>query len=76
MKKHWVNPNCQNSEPTKMTVSISAKEIEICSYSFFRRLLASIKKFDKVRFVQKTKQLIMKKINSVKVLVSVWVFLH
>ena len=52
------------------------KEIEICSYSLFRRLLASIKKFDKVRFVQKTKQLIMKKINSVKVLVSVWVFLH
>ena len=25
MKKHWVNPNCQNSEPTKRTVSISAK---------------------------------------------------
>ena len=24
MKKHWVNPNCQNSEPTKRTVSISA----------------------------------------------------
>ena len=24
MKKHWVNPNCQNSEPTKTTVSISA----------------------------------------------------
>ena len=26
MKKHWVNPNCQNSEPTKRTVSISAIE--------------------------------------------------
>ena len=24
MKKHWVNPNCQNSEPTKRTVSILA----------------------------------------------------
>ena len=24
MKKHWVNPNCQNSEPTKRAVSISA----------------------------------------------------
>ena len=24
MEKHWVNPNCQNSEPTKRTVSISA----------------------------------------------------
>ena len=24
MKKHWVNPNCQSSEPTKRTVSISA----------------------------------------------------
>ena len=24
MKIHWVNPNCQNSEPTKWTVSISA----------------------------------------------------
>jgi hypothetical protein len=24
MKKHWVNPDCQNSEPTKRTVSISA----------------------------------------------------
>ena len=23
-KKHWVNPNCQNSEPTKRTVSIWA----------------------------------------------------
>ena len=27
MKKHWVNPNCQNSEPTKRTVSNSAKMI-------------------------------------------------
>ena len=26
MKKHWVNPDCQNSEPTKRTVSISANE--------------------------------------------------
>ena len=26
-KKHWVNPNCQNSEPTKRTVSILAKMI-------------------------------------------------
>ena len=25
MKKHRVNPNCQNSEPTKRTVSISAQ---------------------------------------------------
>ena len=24
MKKHWVNPNCQNSEPMKRTVSTSA----------------------------------------------------
>ena len=24
MKKHWVNLNCQNSEPTKRTVNISA----------------------------------------------------
>ena len=24
MKKHWVNSNCQNLEPTKRTVSISA----------------------------------------------------
>ena len=24
MKKHWVNPNCQNSEPRKRTVSILA----------------------------------------------------
>ena len=24
MKKHWANPNCQNSEPTKRTVSILA----------------------------------------------------
>ena len=24
MKKHWVNPNCQNSEPKKRTVSVSA----------------------------------------------------
>ena len=23
-EKHWVNPNCQNSEPTKRTVSIWA----------------------------------------------------
>ena len=24
MKKHWINPNCQNSQPTKGTVGISA----------------------------------------------------
>ena len=24
MKKHWVHPDCQNSEPTKRTVSIWA----------------------------------------------------
>ena len=30
MKKHWVNPNCQNSEPTKRTVSISANESSNC----------------------------------------------
>ena len=24
MKKHWVNPKCRNSEPTKRTVSILA----------------------------------------------------
>ena len=26
MKKHWVNPDCQNPEPTKRTVSISATD--------------------------------------------------
>ena len=28
MKKRWANPDCQNSEPTKRTVSISAMERE------------------------------------------------
>ena len=29
MKKRWVNPDCQNSEPTKRTVSISALDAEV-----------------------------------------------
>ena len=29
MKNHWVIPNCQNSEPTKRTVSISANELDV-----------------------------------------------
>ena len=28
MKNNWVNPNCQNSEPMKRTLSISATEVE------------------------------------------------
>ena len=37
MKKHWVNPNFQNSEPMKRTVSISAtgsalkRELNFCN---------------------------------------------
>ena len=27
VKKHWVNPNCQISEPTKRTVSILAIDV-------------------------------------------------
>ena len=40
MKKHWVNPNCQNSEPMKRTVSISA-----CVYQFYRRINSKHKIF-------------------------------
>jgi hypothetical protein len=36
MKKHWVNPDCQNSEPTKRTVSISAIEILLFQSGFVR----------------------------------------
>ena len=32
MKKDWVNPYCQNSEPMKRTVSISAKVCAIAEY--------------------------------------------
>ena len=30
MKKHWANPDCQNSEPKKRTVSVLAN-VEFCT---------------------------------------------
>ena len=43
-KKHWVNPNCQNSEPTKRTVSIS-DIVKICEIrsGYFQRFFSYLK---------------------------------
>ena len=44
MKKHWVNPNCQNSEPTKRTVSISAYDVRFwgLSWSLLPTLISDV----------------------------------
>jgi hypothetical protein len=44
MKKHWVNPDCQNSEPTKRTVSSSANVLQYLEKPGSNRVKRDIKK--------------------------------